>query len=82
MTLSLENWAVGVGKMVTLPRENDGQGLASSIPSTDFRGDAAHAPLERSKSEIGVARNVILCAMFASRKEKRSLFPREMRTRV
>ncbi len=35
MTLSLENWAVGVGKNVTLPRENDDQGVGSSILSTD-----------------------------------------------
>ena len=37
MTLSRDNWAVGVRKNATLPRENDNQGLASSIQSTDFR---------------------------------------------
>ncbi len=77
MTFSLENWAVGVGKNVTLLWENDDQGLASSILSTDFRDDTGHAPLERSKSEIGVAKIMILCAMFAYQKEKTSLFPRE-----
>ncbi len=35
MTLSLENWAVGVRKNVTLLREYDDQGVGSSMRSTD-----------------------------------------------